>query len=85
MSTHYEIHAIKYAEHMRKSSSNFLGGDPHDVDMPLNYYVWVIRNAERTIMVDTGFDRAMAARRGRVVMRPVEEGLAALGVNPHAV
>jgi glyoxylase-like metal-dependent hydrolase (beta-lactamase superfamily II) len=85
MSSQYEIHAIKYAEHMRKSSSNFLGGDPHDVDMPLNYFVWVIRNSERTIMVDTGFDRAMAARRGRAVMRPVEEGLAALGVNPNAV
>ena len=85
MSNHYEIHAIKYAQHMRKSSSNFLGGDPHDVDMPLAYFVWVIRNADRTVMVDTGFDRAMAARRGRSVDRPVEDGLAALGVHPQTV
>jgi glyoxylase-like metal-dependent hydrolase (beta-lactamase superfamily II) len=70
MSSQYEIHVVKYAELMRKSSSNFLGGDPHEVDMPLNYYVWVIRNAERTVMVDTGFDSAMAARRGRVIERP---------------
>ena len=85
MSSQYEIHAVKYAQHMRKSSSNFLGGDPHDVDMPLAYFVWVIRNADRTVMVDTGFDRAMAARRGRSVDRPVEDGLAALGVHPQTV
>ena len=85
MSSHYEIHAIKYAQHMRKSSANFIGGDPHEVDMPLNYFMWVVRNAERTVLVDTGFDRTTAARRGRVVDRPVEEGLTALGVNPQAV
>jgi len=85
MSNQYEIHAIKYAQQMRKSSANFLGGDPHEIDMPLNYFVWVVRNSERTIMVDTGFDSATAARRGRVIERPVEEGLVALGVNPHAV
>ncbi len=85
MPSRYEIHAIKYAQHLRKSSANFLGGDPHEVDMPLNYFVWVIRNSERTVIVDTGFDSAMAARRGRVVERPVEDGLVALGVNPHAV
>ena len=85
MSNLYEIHAIKYAGMMRKSSASFLGGDPHEVDMPLDFYVWVIRNAERTIMVDTGFDRATGARRGREVERPIEEGLMALGVNPHTV
>jgi glyoxylase-like metal-dependent hydrolase (beta-lactamase superfamily II) len=83
--TPYEVHAVKYAHLARKSSGNFLGGDSHDVDMPLNYFVWVIRNAERTIVVDTGFDRDMAVKRGRIMERPVEEGLAAMGVRPDAV
>lgn len=80
MSAQYEIHAVKYAHLMRKSSTNFIGGDAHDVDMPLNYFVWVIRNEERCLVVDTGFDRAMGDKRGRMMDRSVEEGLAALGV-----
>ena len=35
----HEIYAITYARVDRRSSDNFLGGDPHDVPMPLNYYV----------------------------------------------
>lgn len=82
---HYEIHAIKYAHLARKASGNFIGGDPHDGDMPLDYFVWVVRNAQRTVVVDTGYDAAMAARRGRQLFRPVEQGLLALGISPDAV
>lgn len=76
----YEVRAIRYARHMRRSPENFIGGDSHDVDMPLNYYVWVIANAERTIVVDTGFNEAMADKRGRQIVKPVAAGLAALGL-----
>ena len=48
--------------------------------MPLDYFVWVIRSGERTIVVDTGFDAAAAAQRGRTLLRPVAAGLAAIGV-----
>lgn len=85
MSDVYEIHAVKYAHLMRKSSGNFLGGDPHDTDMPLDYFVWVIRNEHRTFLVDTGFDRAMAQQRGRILEHPIEEGLMALGIRPDTV
>ena len=57
----YEIRAIKYARLMRRSPDNFIGGDIHNSEMPLNYYVWVISNRERTFVVDTGFNEAMAA------------------------
>ena len=33
----YEIYAIKYATHQRGSSDNFIGGDTHDVPMPIDY------------------------------------------------
>lgn len=85
MSEHYQIHALKYAHVHRKSSLNFIDGDVHDTDMPLDYFVWVIRNDQRTIVVDTGFDRAMAQKRGRIFCHPVEEGLAALGINHEQV
>ncbi|MBI1394916.1 MAG: MBL fold metallo-hydrolase [Betaproteobacteria bacterium] len=81
----YEVHAIKYARHMRRSPENFVGGDSHDTEMPLNYYVWVISNRDRTIVVDTGFNEAMAQKRGRQIIRPVAEGLQALGIAPEKV
>jgi glyoxylase-like metal-dependent hydrolase (beta-lactamase superfamily II) len=81
----YEIHAIKYAWLSRRSPDNFVGGDPHDTDMPLNYYVWTISNKSRTVLVDTGFGQEAADKRGRTILRPVEEGIRALGVDPEKV
>ena len=81
----YEIYAIKYARLSRRSPANFIGGDPHDTDMPLNYYVWVVSNKNRTIVVDTGFDRKSAVKRSREIARPVEEGVRALGIDPGKV
>lgn len=81
----YEIYAIKYARLMRRSPENFIGGDEHDIDMPLNYYVWAVVNADRTIVVDTGFNEAMAQKRGRQIVKPVGEGLAALGISTQKV
>lgn len=81
----YEIFALKYAHSDRRSSENFIGGDEHDVPMPLAYYTWVIRNGRRTFVVDTGFDERSAAKRKRDLLRPVGEGLKTIGVDPDAV
>ncbi len=82
---HYEIYAIKYAYHERHARENFIGGDPHDGPMPLDYFVWLVRNAERTLVVDTGFSAATAARRQRKHLRCPTEGLRMLGVEAAAV
>ncbi|MEX2127656.1 MAG: N-acyl homoserine lactonase family protein [Xanthobacteraceae bacterium] len=81
----HEIFAIRYAHHDRRSSENFLGGDPHDSLQPLDYFVWVIRGSHGTIVVDTGFDAAMAKQRGREITKPVEEGLKALSIDAGVV
>jgi glyoxylase-like metal-dependent hydrolase (beta-lactamase superfamily II) len=81
----YEIYAIKYAHHARTASQNFLGGDPHDGPMPLDYFVWLVRGAEREFVVDTGFNAAAAARRQRQLVRPVENALALMGVETQGV
>ena len=65
----YEVYALKYAHHARRRSENFIGGDPHDGPMPLDYFVWLIRGAGREIVVDTGFSEAMAKKRGRDHLR----------------
>jgi glyoxylase-like metal-dependent hydrolase (beta-lactamase superfamily II) len=81
----YEVYAIKYAHHARRASENFIGGDPHDGPMPLDYFVWLIRGAGREIVVDTGFSAAVAAKRGRDHLRCPTEGLRLLNCDPLAV
>ena len=86
----YEIVALRYATHARPASENFLypaaaGEDPHDYPMPIDYFGWVFRNGERTVLVDTGFDHPAAAARGRTLLKHPVEGLRALGVNPAAI
>lgn len=81
----YEIYAIKYAHHQRRASENFLGGDPHDGPMPIDYFVWVVRGADKAWVVDTGFDAEVGRRRKRDVLRCPTVGLTALGLDPDAI
>jgi glyoxylase-like metal-dependent hydrolase (beta-lactamase superfamily II) len=77
----YKVYAVRYGHFERRSPENFFGGDTHDVAMPLDYFVWVIAGKGRTVVVDTGFDKPTGDRRGRSIVRPVDEGLALLGVD----
>lgn len=77
----YEVYAVRYGFHERGASENFLGGDPHNAAMPLDYFVWAIVGAERTYVVDTGFDRKVAEKRGRTFVRCPSEGLEMLGLD----
>jgi len=81
----HEVYAIRYGHHSRRSPENFIGGDPHDVEQPLDFFVWAIVGKAGTIVVDTGFDEAMSKRRSREITKPVGEGLKALGVDPASV
>jgi glyoxylase-like metal-dependent hydrolase (beta-lactamase superfamily II) len=85
MSDAYEIYAIKYAHHDRTARDNFIGGDPHDGPMPLDYFVWAIVGEDRCFVVDTGFDDEAAKRRGRQMLRSPAEGLKAIGLQPDDV
>ena len=84
MTEEYKVYAVKYAHHARKASENFIGGDPHDGPMPLDYFVWAIVGERQSFIVDTGFDQAEAAKRGRTITRPAGEGLKAIGIAPEA-
>jgi glyoxylase-like metal-dependent hydrolase (beta-lactamase superfamily II) len=53
--------------------------------MPIDYFVWAIVGDGKTFVVDTGFDAAMAKKRGREHLRSPAEGLKAIGVDPLAV
>jgi glyoxylase-like metal-dependent hydrolase (beta-lactamase superfamily II) len=81
----HEVYAIRYGHHERRSNENFIGGDPHEIAQPLDYYVWVIVGAGGTFVVDTGFDAAMARKRQRTILKPPAEGLKALDIGPDTV
>lgn len=79
----YEVLAIRYAFNPgQRASQNFIGGVGDDHAMPLDYFVWLIRGPERTILVDTGFNAAMAQKRNRVFIECPAKTLARLGVDP---
>jgi glyoxylase-like metal-dependent hydrolase (beta-lactamase superfamily II) len=85
MSDTYEIYAIKYAHHDRRASENFIGGDPHDGPMPLDYFIWAIVGENRSFVVDTGFDQEMGDKRQRAMLRPPSEGIKAIGLDPEKI
>ena len=76
----YEVYAIKYARRDARRAEHFIGGDPHDAPMAMDYFVWLIRNEERTFVVDTGFTAEVAVQRKREYIRTPKAGLALLGV-----
>jgi len=76
----YEVYAIRYAQRAGRRPEHFLGGDPHDGPMPMDYFVWLVRNRDRTVVVDTGFSAATAERRGREFLRSARAGFQLLGV-----
>ena len=76
----YEVYAIKYATRNAFRHDHFIGGDPHDAPMPMDYFVWLIRSAARTFVVDTGFTREVGEARKRTFLRAPAEGLALMDV-----
>ncbi|RTL70196.1 MAG: N-acyl homoserine lactonase family protein [Hyphomicrobiales bacterium] len=78
----YEILALKYAENpARKRLDAFIAADDHDAPYPIDYFIWVVRNAQRTLVIDTGFDAAEAARRARSVLRVPAQMLRDVGID----
>src|SRR3546814_17210137 len=77
----YEVYAIKYASVARRAADNFLVHDLHDGQMDLDFYFWLIRGANRNILVDTGFSACSAAARNRSFLQTPEVALAQLGLS----
>jgi glyoxylase-like metal-dependent hydrolase (beta-lactamase superfamily II) len=77
----YEVYAVKYAERTGRRPDHFLGGDPDDRPMPMDYFVWAIVGTSATWVVDTGFAPLDAEARGRRLLRSAADGLAAIGVD----
>jgi glyoxylase-like metal-dependent hydrolase (beta-lactamase superfamily II) len=53
--------------------------------MPIDYFVWAVVSGDRTFVIDTGFDEAMANKRGRNFVHSPGEGLRKIGIDPTTV
>ncbi|PYZ93341.1 MBL fold hydrolase [Salipaludibacillus keqinensis] len=80
----YEVFAIRYATREAKAKDNFYGhyNDIHeDRSMPMDYYVWLIKSDQHTILVDTGFTEKVGNKRGREFLRAPVDSLRDIGIN----
>ncbi|MBO1902326.1 N-acyl homoserine lactonase family protein [Leucobacter weissii] len=86
--TAHEVVIARHGSRMASRSEVFLNyahyGRP-DAPIRMDYFVWVLRSAGRTIVVDTGYSREGARSRGREVLSDVPALLARIGVDCAAV
>lgn len=81
----FEVAALRYATRRTTKSECYHRyasyGEP-DAEIAMDYFFWLLRDGARTVLVDTGFDPEVGARRGRTCLCPPVEALARLGVAP---
>jgi glyoxylase-like metal-dependent hydrolase (beta-lactamase superfamily II) len=82
---HYEVFALRYATREAQRRDHFIGGDPHDGPMPMDYFVWVAIGPAGAYVIDTGFTAEMAKERKRTFLRCPIDSLSLLGVEAGAV
>jgi glyoxylase-like metal-dependent hydrolase (beta-lactamase superfamily II) len=84
----YEVLAIRYGTRMTERSDVFLSystyGEP-DAPIGMDYFFWVARNAERTIVIDSGYSADGGAKRNRTMLHPPADALRTLGIDPAGV
>ena len=81
----YELFAIRYATREARRGDHFIGGDPHDGPMPMDYFMWVAKGGGRTFVIDTGFNAEVSNKRKRTFLRCPVETLSAFDIDVNAV
>lgn len=81
----FEIYAIRYATFANTAHQNFLVRDMHDAPMPIDYYIWLIRQGKNAVLVDTGFNMESGARHGRQLLADPVAALSSLDVDPASI
>ena len=81
----YELYAIRYASRDASRSEHFIGGDPHDGPMPMDYFIWLAKSDNHIAVIDTGFTSKMAEKRNRDFIRCPVLTMAKFGVPANQV
>ena len=82
----WEVYALKYADRNdRTRSDSFIFDDNHNSPHAMDYYIWLLKNGEQHILVDTGYDKAEGVARGRPIGIEPSELLKVFGVAPDTI
>ena len=82
----WEVHALKYAErNTRTRADSFIFDDDHASPHDMDYFIWVLKSDNQTIVVDTGYDNTEAQRRDRPILRDPAQSLETIGVKAEEV
>jgi glyoxylase-like metal-dependent hydrolase (beta-lactamase superfamily II) len=84
----YTVTAVRYGALRSRKSDLFYRFETYgeaDAEAEMAYYFWLLQGGGETVLVDTGFDVAAGARRGRTCLAPPLEALEQVGVSMDAV
>lgn len=84
----YEVLAIKYGSlHARRSDlfASYPAYGEDDGPMAMDYFFWIVRNEDRLIVIDTGFEDSVGRARGRETTCPPHIAFERLGLSPNDV
>jgi glyoxylase-like metal-dependent hydrolase (beta-lactamase superfamily II) len=88
MSSGWTVTAVRYATLETTRAETYYRyrayGEP-DGPQRLDYFFWIVRRPDETILVDTGFDPEVGRRRGRTCLIEPADAMAQLGVGPETV
>lgn len=86
--TNPEVIVVRYGTRQTTKSEcyyNFRAYREADAEITMDYFFWIFRNDEQTIVIDTGFSpEAALARKRQPVVSPAD-ALARLGIDPAEV
>lgn len=84
----YEVIAVRYGTLASRRSALYLHWDAYgepDADESLDYFFYVLRHRDETIVLDTGFEPGSGQRRGRTCLRHPGDALTDLGIDAGGV
>jgi glyoxylase-like metal-dependent hydrolase (beta-lactamase superfamily II) len=77
----YHIYAIRYGHRDHVPAWEAFHREHAAPQGGMDYFVWLVTDGQRTVVVDTGYSEAEGTRRGRTFLRSPDRGLAELGVD----
>lgn len=82
----WEVYALKYAVRSdRTRRESFIFDDHSNESHTIDYFIWVLKSGNSTIVVDTGYDYDEAKRRNRPIERSPSEALKSININASEV
>ena len=82
----WEVYAIKYAERNdRTRNDSFIFDDHAHEQHSIDYFIWVLKNNDQIVLVDTGYDQEEANRRNRPIIRSPSKAIRDFGINPEKI